>query len=528
MIHRTSFLLLAPALLGVLASCGRDAEDVDVKLVGVGNNPDDIGPVPEDAGGMVEYDHVDFAGGGLSLGLLGLSSTNAVGPEMSQIAPPYAAVYGMSFLFDAGTPDPLAHFGAFGTPPPVADNCWTTFEPFSFISTGTVDVGYGLRVRSLESESEYAFARYPEIYPPDPQDVFVYYIGVESHVSVPMTSYVLGEDDDPGNMTEQVVRASNYPHGEEVQVEFPGGIPPFEAPVSSIPQTSFAVPEVPSFRLPSAPDDLLLSWEGVAYDGKGNTLAEDGVHQTCVQFLANEPDGLVDCGQVQVPPDNDPVFDGQIYTGPWDTDDGKLTFRWTPGVSTEEKVILNIRFLDPLDPQGETNLVGKVPISTSANSDVVDFWAEDVEAGLVTGVLPQGYRDPLACEDADLGEGDESAIQYIFDPQGLEGDGDPKQHLRGDPSSNLAEVSCLVADDGEFDLTMAHLEEAIAYVERNGGAGGAVFFFSRTTEMDLPLPAVKDREGNRRDVPDAQVQANSIKVGRLWLEDDTMTRLWKD
>ena len=46
---------------------------------------------------------------------------------------------------------------------------------------------------------------------------------------------------------------------------------------------------------------------------------------------------------------------------------------------------------------------------------------------------------------------------------------------RGDPSSNLAEVSCLVADDGEFDLTMAHLEEAIAYVERNGGAGGAQF-----------------------------------------------------
>jgi hypothetical protein len=244
--------------------------------------------------------------------------------------------------------------------------------------------------------------------------------------------------------------------------------------------------------------------------------------------LENSPDGLVDCGQPQVPPNSEASFSGQIYTGPWDTPDGKITFRWSANPGSDEKIILNVRFLEPIDPEGESFLVGKIPISTNANPDVEDFWEDDRDDGLVTGDLPQGYRDPLACEDADLGENEESAIQYIFDPTALEGDGDPKQHLRGDPSSNLAEVSCLLEDDGEFDLTMEHLEDAIAYVQRSGGAGGVVFFFSRTTEMDLPLPAVKDREGNRRDVPAAQVQANSIKVGRLWLEDDSMTSLWAD
>jgi len=515
-------MLLLPAALLALTACGRDAEDVDVKLVGVGNNPDDIGPVPEEAGGLVEYDHVDFAGGGLSLGLLGLVSTDEVGPDMTTFAPPYAAVYGLSFLFDDAVPDPLAHYGAFGSPPPVADNCWTTYEPMAFISAGTVDVGYGLRITSMESEAVYNMGRYPEVYPPDPQDVFVYYIGVEGHVTTPMTAYALGESDDPSTMTDKVVRPSNFPHGEEVRVEFPGGIPPFEAPVSSIPQTSFAVGDVPTFKLPSAPSDLLISWDGVAYDGRGNEVASDGEHQTCVQFLPNDPDGLVDCGQAQVPPNSDPSFDGQIYTGPWDTSDGKVTFRWTEGSDPNEQVILNVRFLEPIDQNGENFLVGKVPVAD--DDEVSSFWEDDLEDGLVSGDMPQGYRDPLACEEAD---GD-AEVSYIFNPLSLEGDGDPKQHMRGDPSSNLAEVSCLVADDGEFDLTMAHLEDAIAYVQRNGGAGGAVFFFSRTTEMALPLPAVKDREGNRRDVPDAQVQANSIKVGRLWLEDDSMTSLWTD
>ncbi len=521
---RPSHLLLLPAALLVLSGCGRDAEDVDVKLVGVGNNPDEIGPAPEDAGGLVEYDLIDFAGGGLSLGMLGFTITDPVGPDSLTMAPPYAAVYGLSFLFDDGVPDPLAHYGAFGSPPPVPDNCWTTFEPMAFISAGTVDVGYGMRIRSMESDAEYNMGRYPEIYPPDPRDVFPYYSGIESHVTNPIIGYAPAEgSDDPLAMTERTLRGPNYPHGEEVRVEFPGGIPPLEAPVSSIPQTSFAVGDVPTFRLPTAPTDLLVSWDGVAYDGQGVVLAESGEHQTCVQFLANDPEGLVDCGQEQVPPDDAPSFDGQIYTGPWDTTDGKLTFRWTPGENPDEQVILNVRFLEPLDPDAENFLVGKLPVPL--NSDIEDEWEyrrDTLET--VSGDLPQGYRDPLACEEAD----GTSEVDYIFDPSMLESDGDPMLHLRGDPSSNLAEVSCLIADDGEFALTMDHLDAALGYVERNGGAGGAVFYFSRTTEMDLPLPAVKDREGNRRDVPAAQVQANSVKVGRLWLEDDSLTSLWMD
>ena len=76
-------LALLPAL-----SCAPEYDDVPVKLVGVGYDPDEIGPAPTPYGGVVEYSWVNFAGGGLSLALMGLGSFDEVGPQMVGYRPP--------------------------------------------------------------------------------------------------------------------------------------------------------------------------------------------------------------------------------------------------------------------------------------------------------------------------------------------------------------------------------------------------------------------------------------------------------
>ena len=51
---------------------------------------------------------------------------------------------------------------------------------------------------------------------------------------------------------------------------------------------------------------------------------------------------------------------GQIYTGPWDTSDGKVLFRWNPGTNPDEYVSIAVRFLGPVDPADPFRGLGKV------------------------------------------------------------------------------------------------------------------------------------------------------------------------
>ena len=60
---------IACGLYLLLAGCGRDLTPSDIKTVGVGLTPDEIGPEAEPYGGLVELDWVDFAGGQLPVAL---------------------------------------------------------------------------------------------------------------------------------------------------------------------------------------------------------------------------------------------------------------------------------------------------------------------------------------------------------------------------------------------------------------------------------------------------------------------------
>ena len=55
------------------------------------------------------------------------------------------------------------------------------------------------------------------------------------------------------------------------------------------------------------------------------------------------------------------------------------------------------------------------------------------------------------------------------------------------------------------------------YATRNQ-AGGAVFTFARTTELDLKTPPVRDRYGQRRDIAPVKVASNAVVLGRFWYE----------
>ena len=125
------------------------------------------------------------------------------------------------------------------------------------------------------------------------------------------------------------------------------------------------------------------------------------------------------------------------------------------------------------------------------------------------GGLPQGTRAPLPCDDPD-------EIQWVFDPSLVDANGDTNVELQGDPSVNLAEVTCRLTDDGEFTLTQEHLAGALDYAARKGSEG-ALFYFSRSTGVDVNVPPVRDQAGRKVETSPVLVRSNSVEIGRFWV-----------
>ncbi|MCP4807280.1 MAG: hypothetical protein GY913_25895 [Proteobacteria bacterium] len=531
-------------MLLLIAGCGRSVTETDVKMAGVGLDPDEIGPAPEYYGGLVELDYVQLAGGGLSLGALGLQSYDEVGPGFNGFAPPFVAIYGLSFIFDDLVPAPDAHHGSIGIPPDVMDSCWTTSEPFSYLLASTVELGDQMVVSNEAGDVVLPLGRVPELYPADPQDVFVYYSTVAAWVAEPMTNWT---PDGNGGTEQTVLRPKNWGFNETVSLSFKGGLPPVEAPVSSIPLPSASVGD-PEFLLPAPADNLWVSWEGPYYSNDPDYASDGGEHSTCVRY---HPGGKYFTGQGTSQEVNDdfavsgaieteldcttwpdlPSGDnfattgqmaGQLYTGPWDTEDG-VTFHWNAADSADD-VVLNIRFLGPVDRTADTFKVPRVALDAPPEIDTE--WNKLVDRDTVTGAVPDGFRAALAC-DTELGEVDDTGLGEVDDPRNLEwvfdpalekADGTLIDSLRGDPTYNMVEVSCRLEDDGEFTLTNSHLANGLRYASEHG-AEGALFYFSRSTESDAQVPDVRDQAGFRRDINPIKIRANAVTVGRFWIDD---------
>ncbi len=464
-----------------LMACGRPTTDIPVRPVGVGMNPEEIGPSPTAYGGVVEYDHVELAGGGLALAHMGLGSMVEVGPQLIGFAPPYSGILGFSYLFDRKIPaaDALAFVGS--VPPSVEDTCYTAFSPNGPIgSFTTLDVGDYMEFATADGSSQFRMGRVPADFPPDPQGLFIYYSSVEDYAPVPRKHRVPGNSDDPRNMVEQVWRPANYPFGQIMNFRFPGGLTRFDQPVGSIPRPSSTVGNA-EIQIPSAMGGVLLEWEGPRFSSDGESLGE-GLQTACIEYYGERdtsPTTPEDCNTAPALPNALGQFDkfpGQIYTGPWDASDGKVTLKWTPQEHGDQ-VALTVRFMAPFDTTDPSVQVPRI---------------DDRPAG--------------TCEQDDA--------EWVLDPSLLDEDGDLNPALQGDPSSRMAEVTCLLADDGSYTLDVRQLAEAMDYAETQQ-AGGVVFFLSRGSETEVTVPLAKDQYDQGHDISPVKVTTRAVKVGRF-------------
>ncbi|MFZ5476924.1 MAG: hypothetical protein ACOZNI_09140 [Myxococcota bacterium] len=519
------FLLFA---LGAYA-CAPDYDDAPAKLVGVGYDPEEIGPSPTPYGGVVEYSWVNFAGGGLSLALMGLGSFDEVGPVMAGYAPPYAAVYGFSYVFDTKLSAADSLGGVTSVPPEIEDSCYTTFDASGPIgSFKTVDLGSWLELRGTETtdagvhEEGFRLDRYPGDYPADPQDAFVYYIGFDFWQPSPAYAKIATDETgrNPGSLEDVLVRTDNFPFGKEVEFRFPGAVARVEAPIASLPRPSASVEGGNTrYSLPSRPGGILVEWTGPVYDTYGHVLQEadeKNPFSTCLAYSAamdgSEPVAATDCDSADLV--SDPSLRGQVYTGPWDTDEG-VTFRWTPGgveeegeAGGEEIVSLAVRFLGPIDKEDPNFKEHVVLVDPEVGAEAWNA-ARRTEGGIPADAeAPEGRRPPTPCEDGG---------EWVFDDAYETWDGELAPAMRGDPFHNVAELTCRLADDGEFTLTEERLADAIAYARRNG-AQGAIFYFARSTEVEAKVPPAKDQYNQRLDITPVKVTSRAIDIGRFWFE----------
>ena len=538
-------------LLALLVGCGRDAENGQYKTPGVGLNPDEIGPSPTPQGGLIEYHHIEFAGAALPLGITGLVSFDAVGPESLSMLPPYVMVYGQGFVLSSDIPQMDVAFGTFGTPLNTPGACYTNYEPRAYLNT-MADVGEAI---TFSGEGfQYQLGRRPAMYAENNQEnLFPYYSQIAALRESALTAPVAPTDGGAFNVQErQVIRAANWKHGARIDIDFPGGIPPQDASVSAIPMPLAAQGADTEHYLPGAPDGVMMTWTGPSYDADGN-VTESAEQRRCLTFadMNYVPETPEDCLERNLPDagvgtavddivasDGGVVLSklqGQMYTGPWSTDTG-VTFEWPKTeLSANESVVIGIRLLGEVDLDSEFKQVARLPVTPSDNlekrwnmfrsadpddpdapASVYDYIHHEAE-------MPRDtlYREPLACER----EGED--FEWEPDPTLYKVEGDPESgyitSLQGEPTYTVAETVCNVpssssdssSDWNSFTITGDDLRYALSYGELHG-ASGAVFYFARSTVKDLDTPPVRDRFGNRKDISDVRVITSSVKVGRFW------------
>ena len=510
--------MLCVAAFGLLATaCGRDNSSEDFRLAGAGLDPQTIGPEPTLHGGLVEYNWVNFAGAGLPLSVLGLASFTEAGPDLSSFAPPYAAVTGFAYMFETDEPAPETLFGSWSPPPTVEGSCYTNYDPRSFISS-LVDVGNEVRFRAEDADTFYRIGRRPLLYGPNAESAFPVYFAFETWRNEALYYKVFPDgSNELSDYDEKLAFGRNFPHGELVEISFPGAIPPEEASFGSIPAPLASAGENQLMRLPSRSDSIIVQWDGPLYDSRGDLAdADAATRTTCLSYAA--PDGELanpdDCLEPTAPIDT-PA--GQVYTGPWETPSDKVSFYYTAptgddGQALDEVISVSVRFLGPLDRDDEYKR--EYVVEVAPPDTVVDGWEAGYGASIPEGMEPaNGRRAAVACEDEDDG------AAWLLDDDLFDANESPVLALNGEPSHRLAEVTCLMpapepGRTAQFDLTMDMIQDAYDYAADHG-AEGALFYVKRGTSMNLVTPPVRDAYGNLRETSPVKVVSNAVTLGRF-------------
>lgn len=513
----------------LLTGCGRETTPTGYKLAGVGGNPDEIAAVPNEYSGLISYDWVEFSGAALPLALVGLVGFDGVAPDPGlPFKPPYSVVHSSARILDDTFPATDALFGSFGVAPTVEGRCHTVYEPASYIN-GLTDVGSSIAIQNADGTAGVELGRRPLAYPPDVQDIFPTYHSLEAYRTQDQTHRVAtdGLAQDLAEMAQGVVSRKNFPFGDQMFVSFPGALPTSEANFSSIP-VPYRGDDVPHV-LPTRPSGVMMTWSGPQYSSDGVEVGS-GQISTCMQFVPHEsvPSSAADCASHQElgePGSADDLPRGQMYTPPWETDNG-ITFEWiVPDSAVDEVVSITVRFLGPLDEE-DNRLVESV-VSVPPSDEARSAWSTAQSQGFIPdgASIPDGRREARACEES----GD---FEFLFD-DGLQQGSGYVPSLQGSPFRTMSEVICNVGDEpsgsinldgteystASFTLSKDLLENALTY-GRQQGAQGAVFYFNRTTKQPLELPAVRDHVGNRRKTESVIIVSNAAQLGRFWIGQD--------
>ena len=180
------------------------------------------------------------------------------------------------------------------------------------------------------------------------------------------------------------------------------------------------------------------------------------------------------------------------------------------------QVVLNIRMLGQVDVEDKYLVVERVRTSAEATpKKIQEKWDKGVENGTIQGDLPDGFRSVLPCEDEDN-------VEYVFDPTlgHVDENGnltDVIPTLQGDPNNLVAEVSCLLEDDGSFELTMDIIQDAYDYAQSKGFTG-SLFSIGRANSTAMTVPDVRDQNHLRREVTPILLRSSAIKMGRFWVQ----------
>lgn len=510
----------------VVTACGRDVAPDEVKLVGVGFDPEEIGPAPTAYGGVVEYNHIDFAGGGVPFGVMGIGGNLEVTSDLAGHAPPYEGLFGFSYIFDTKLSAGDTFNQNIGVPPAAEDSCYTVISPRGPIGTfTTVDVGdYQEFVLRSEFDARQPGERMPQPllrlgrdprdFPPRLSDLSVYYIGFTQRFPsdvVRRTYQPTIESQDPNTLdaTGTYRRSDNFPFGEEVVWNYPGGLTTVKREIGSLPLPATAT-EPAVLPLPNEIGPVSLSWQGPRYtyltvDDVWVQASEDAPHTRCFEFF-EDAHGAVgsweDCAADAAGSYPSTIleyrnFKGQLYTGPWETTDGEgVTFEWEPATEgSPDYVMLSLRWMERLRPDPIENRTRVVPVGGGdfRSATTCELWDDEVSEWQSTDPVEQGE---------DFGTDLAAATE---------------------PFSRLVEVVCLLADDGEYTLTTEPLQQALAYAaSRDDEVGGVLFMLARGTEIEAEVPAVKDQFDFRRDITPVRVASHTIRAGRFhWNEIDS-------
>lgn len=504
-----SIVSLLAASAVALPGCGRDVAQSDVKLLAVGNDPDEVGPSPKPYGGLMEVNHVSFRGGALPLAAMGLSSFNEAGPGLVSMAPPYEAVFGLTYIFDTKLRGTTSFTLVMPNPPTAEGACYTQLHPDGPFDQGfnTVDVGDQVILRSTENGVDAVqMDRLPRDYPPEASRLSVVYQVVQGYSPEERTRFIPDPDGspDPADMVEVAYRPKNFPFGSGMSMEWPGGFTTFDKPVGSIPRPY--APDSPTITLPQQVEGVKIDWTGPRYAysfNEADYVANEGTDwSTCFEFTSpfefgdGAPASREDCNQLTSPPTGPGIYNtyrGQVYTGPWETDEG-VTFTWADGADESDDVVtFAVKFLAPIDETADT------------------FRSRQVRADY----LESGFRNARVCED----EADGAFYRFNEENWGAVGDRDVV--LQGDPGNVLAQVVCNVPkDSGSFTLTQDKLQKAYDYAISKGGEG-AIFMLGRQQVAEVAIPPVKDPYDQKHDVNPMYVTAKTVQIGRFYWNDPT-------